>query len=1020
MHTIRNKYAFQIILTAILNCLLLHDLTGQSYIITHYTSKDGLANDNVRDKIADSSGFLWMATWDGLTRYDGTEFHNYYHNPGDSSTIPYFSVNRVVIDAKDNLWVAADNGQVSMLNRATDKFTTIGSLDSHSLQGLVNFESGPDGCLYFVLASEVLIYDPATGKSSSFGWSGENADSLDLLFARYLIIFDREKHIWLAGDKILEIELLADKDGRTGKAMISSINRVERKAGRVGTFFDQTGYSRMTYDRSGRMLLASRTGLFLYEKDSKLFREYSDSVEKISFADTLPVIYFDRGKGLNIWLPESDSVMTIPSDECGLPMVMYTHDPSLIWISYLTVGGTPAGICKIIITPYSFTIIDPFPEKNNPLNVFGIIEDSHKGLWIAARDRNYLIRIDSDGSASRINTLTDSDINRLWHPRSFLSDTNGLWIGYYLRDLLYYDLRTGQLRKYYSGREVHTTCFNGNGKILIGDRGIIRFDPVSGNSERLLSLSDSMGIYTFYLDGNILWGGCNYSLLLKYDVSTGCHEFIRLTEGITNIENICPGTDGELWLALLGSGVCRYNPATGSKTFYTTATGLSNNTTYSILRDRPGNFWVSTNDGISVINQLNGQIRSYGSNDGLMIHEFNSDAAFASDDGMFYFGGVGGVVRFSPEQVLRSQTSNTQNNILITSLDVSGTRRILTEPVYKADTILFGKGEDDFHISFIVPEYRYPEKIKYRYRLGDESESWNLTDYTNRNIAFSNLEPGWHKLEIQATGADGSWTRSRKVAIYVRPFFYQTIFFRIAAPMTVTLLLSLLAYFLFAQFRQKEKQKREALRHQALRGQMNPHFIFNALNSINYFISRNDRLSANRYIADFSKLIRTALTNLNEEFVRLSTELESIEDYLKIEHLRFGDRFDYSITVGREIVPGSITVSPGLIQPFIENAIWHGIMGLEGRKGLISLTFSMRNKTLVCTIDDDGIGRTRSEAMKDGNSGKKSRGIELARERLGIINNLQSASCQIRISDLYPDRKDTGTHVEIEMPVQQL
>jgi two-component sensor histidine kinase len=94
-------------------------------------------------------------------------------------------------------------------------------------------------------------------------------------------------------------------------------------------------------------------------------------------------------------------------------------------------------------------------------------------------------------------------------------------------------------------------------------------------------------------------------------------------------------------------------------------------------------------------------------------------------------------------------------------------------------------------------------------------------------------------------------------------------------------------------------------------------------------------------------------------------------------------------------------------------------MGLAGRKGMITVRLSMQNKTLVCTVDDDGIGRARSEAMKESNSSKQSRGIALAMERLKIINNLQSASCQIRISDLYPDRKDTGTHVEIEMPVQQ-
>jgi len=235
----------------------------------------------------------------------------------------------------------------------------------------------------------------------------------------------------------------------------------------------------------------------------------------------------------------------------------------------------------------------------------------------------------------------------------------------------------------------------------------------------------------------------------------------------------------------------------------------------------------------------------------------------------------------------------------------------------------------------------------------------------------------------------------------------------------VLLLLFMAIVAVFINYRNREIQKREVLRHQALRGQMNPHFIFNALNSINYFISRNDRLSANRYISDFSKLIRTTLSNMNEEFVKLSIELGSLEEYLKIEHLRFGDRFDYVISIDPQITAETVNVSPGLVQPFIENAIWHGIMGLDERKGMIRVIFSLKEKTIVCTVEDDGIGRKRSEAMKDVNNTKKSRGIELAMERMRIINNIHLTGYQIRITDLYPERKDTGTRVEIEIPVQK-
>jgi hypothetical protein len=567
---------------------------------------------------------------------------------------------------------------------------------------------------------------------------------------------------------------------------------------------------------------------------------------------------------------------------------------------------------------------------------------------------------------------------------------------------------------------VHTISFDCNGNILVGDRGITRYYPVNRKIERLLSVRDTMSVFTFYRDNNILWTGCSRQILIKYDLDNNKYEFIKVARGLSNIEAICPGTDGELWLALLGGGVCRYNPETGLSTFYTTSSGLSNNTTYSILKDRQNNMWVSTNNGISVINPDNGLIRSFGPNDGLTIHEFNSDAGYETSDGMFNFGGIGGLVRFKPEQLLNAHSVEKQNKILITELEISAVERHLDKAVYKADTIVLDKGNDNFHISFVIPEFRYPEKIRYRYMLKGVTSQWSYTDHNDRNISYSNLKPGWYDLEIQATDVDGSWANTRKLTIHVQPYFYQTKLFRIALTLTLLLLLSLFTYILVIQYRKKERQKRDELRHQALRGQMNPHFIFNALNSINYFISRNDRLSANRYIADFSKLIRTVLTNMNEEFVRLSNEIGSIEEYLMIEHLRFGDRFDYIISIDPQIIPETINVSPGLVQPFIENAIWHGIMGLEGRKGTIKVIFSMKDKTLICTIDDDGIGRKRSEVIKDAASNKESRGIAIAMERLRIVNNLQSTSYQIRITDLYPERSESGTRVEIEMPVQKV
>lgn len=991
-------------------------LSAQGYVITHYDAKDGIGNDNVRTIVADSSGFIWMATWDGLTRYDGTDFVNYFHDPADSTSLPYFSVNHIVIDRDDNLWISTDNGLLARFNRATEEFILVRSLGGVLPDDLIHFRQGPDGYIWFLLGKGLLRYYPATAETIFYPWKASR-EGLSPIPYGYRLTFGKNGDPWLVGVDV--VEAATGRDEATGEyfAELKKTYRLERLPGRVGTFFSNAGRASIVSDSEENIWLASLTGLFMLDREKGLFREYGGNFGKISFNENQPVVFYNHESGLQIVKPGIDSPVTIPGTICALPTSYFFHDNAMLWLSHSLEGATPSGVIKIVFTPSEFRHINPFPLESSELNVFGIIQDANGGLWIAARDRNYLIRTDSTGHSERINILNDTELTELWHPRSFLADSSAIWIGYYFNKLVRYDLATGRLEEHNPARWVHTTCYDKDGKILIADSGIVRYDPLTRHTTRLLSIGDSITLFTFHRQDNILWAGGSHSQLLRYDLSTGEHEAIRIIRGTTNIEDICDGGNGILWLATLGSGVCRYDTSTGEKFFYTTASGLSNNTTYSVLRDQQGNIWVSTNNGLSVINPISGLIRSLGQNDGLMINEFNSDASLTTREGKFLFGGVGGAVEFDPEDVIRERQNISHRKILILKLDVSAIRRVLERPVYKTDTVILKRGEDNFHISFVVPEYRHPHMIRYRYRLDGEGEQWNYTDHKDRNINYSSLRPGWHNLEIEATDLNGSWSSSRNLNIKLNPYFYQTKAFKVITPLLILFLISVMGWVILRQLNQRARQNMDMLRHQALRGQMNPHFIFNALNSINYYISNNDRLSANRYIADFSKLIRTVLNNMNEDFVRLSVEMGALEDYLKIEHLRFGDKFDYAIETEPGLQTDAIRVSPGIVQPFVENAIWHGIMGLTGRKGMIRIDLRMRENVLVCTVTDDGVGRARSESMKDKSLPKKSRGIALATERMKIMNSLLVTNRKISITDLYPDQLETGTVVEIEMPV---
>jgi sensor histidine kinase YesM len=208
---------------------------------------------------------------------------------------------------------------------------------------------------------------------------------------------------------------------------------------------------------------------------------------------------------------------------------------------------------------------------------------------------------------------------------------------------------------------------------------------------------------------------------------------------------------------------------------------------------------------------------------------------------------------------------------------------------------------------------------------------------------------------------------------------------------------------------------------QALRAQMNPHFIFNCLSSINRFILKNETEAASNYLTNFSRLIRTVLTNSKKSFISLEDELEMLRLYLEMEKLRFKDSFDYSITFINSIDDGNVFLPPLLLQPFAENAIWHGLMHKEGQ-GKLEFELSIDDKILTCAISDNGIGRNKAAALKSKSAEKqKSLGLQITKERLALLNEEFAHESFLQIDDLFDNGgKPSGTRVTLKMNYKTL
>jgi hypothetical protein len=212
------------------------------------------------------------------------------------------------------------------------------------------------------------------------------------------------------------------------------------------------------------------------------------------------------------------------------------------------------------------------------------------------------------------------------------------------------------------------------------------------------------------------------------------------------------------------------------------------------------------------------------------------------------------------------------------------------------------------------------------------------------------------------------------------------------------------------------QQKASELEMQALRSQMNPHFIFNCLSSINRFILKNEVDAASDYLTRFSRLIRMVLINSQQSLISLEDELEMLRLYLDMERLRFKNAFDYNIIFTNRIDVGSVYIPPLLLQPFCENAIWHGLMHKE-EKGHLDVALSMEGESLYCSIADDGIGRKKAGEMKSKSVEKdKSLGLKITAERLALLNGNKGTSTFYKINDLLnEDGTVVGTRVDLKI-----
>jgi ligand-binding sensor domain-containing protein len=448
--------------------------------------------------------------------------------------------------------------------------------------------------------------------------------------------------------------------------------------------------------------------------------------------------------------------------------------------------------------------------------------------------------------------------------------------------------------------------------------------------------------------------------------------------------------------------------------------GLVTNNPADICMDRDGNIWLATPYGLSRYDGQNKKLRTFYQTDGLLSNVILDVELIDTAQNILFVSTDRGLCLFEPDKIGKAPEAGPT---FITSIKVSENEIQLPED----GKIEVQYSQNDLRIEFTGLNFSSNIHQWYQYSMEADGKPADWKDTGDDNfVNFLNLAPGHYVFQARTANNDGIWgSAAATLHVVIYPPWWLTWTFQLS----LLAVLAVLIWWLYqrqikrAEAREAEKarvqQQLAELEMRALRAQMNPHFVFNALNSVQNFILKNDTREASRYLTKFARLMRLILENSELPLVPLAREIELLRYYIELEALRFNQRFSVDIQIDPGLHAESIAIPGMLIQPHIENAIWHGLMHKDG-PGKLLLSFEKSgDDTLICVIEDNGVGRDNASMIeKNRVKHHRSTGLSNIRNRLDLLN----AELKNDISFAFQDLKDaqgnaTGTRVIVRIPL---
>jgi ligand-binding sensor domain-containing protein len=1048
--------------------------TAVQYRSVNWGINEGLSQATVGAILKDINGFLWIGTSYGLNRFDGGGFKKYYADKArKNKTIIGNVVNSLIEDSQHNIWIGTDRG-ISCHDTRADTFRNISS--QHLGEDIIPFWATSDEVFCWIGQRMLIAYNIRTlqsrilaritiedtvgfGASNQYaifdassnsvwlqrGFRGTAGGLLQLSLADgkrnkfdwpcFLNIpnhshrsegmhYDHKRNsIWICSPDGLVEFTLADKRFHNIEAQDKFAKRKD--------FWQWAG---IDIDTAGRVWMSTvPAGMMIYDPDNRslslLFP--NDSVQQQNVSDQNIFLYCDKegmtwsgyftDKGLYQVIPYSPAVKLYTADARQAHGLASNEvagciraNDGMIWM------GSPGGIT--VFDPHTgffdFIVIKNLPgisqDKNSFILVLNVDTVNKRG-WIYC-----------DGS------YFEMDINTRKCKRVLYEDSNGKKSTF---DSVLAHHPANRYPFAYKNTLMFLASLPNHQEILWvnGDdavaRKIVSFPGGPINTEDLTSICTN--------DEDLLFVK-RRSAATNLTYVRRNNNWTLMPTPLDSVEwsRICYNKQDQTYWVIEETQLTHFDKNFRVIRHYSGEDGMPGLQIHGVIVDNNRNAWFNTDHSIFQLNTKTGTITALAEKDGLPPGNYGYLRGDKDDAGDIYFeSGIGGFYRLSPRKYVFSAST-----VYFESFKISQQIFPLSASINQMNELSLKYFENNIDIETGIIDYYSKGKGHIRYKLVAEGKNsgWQYAP-ANYTIRYEGLPPGQYKLILQSSNASNEFNGPEKVlSIIIHPAFWQTWWFRIlAAVFALSIFYLVIRYRTRQRFRLqlertgKEKQIAELgqrsaelqrqkieVEMQALRAQMNPHFIFNSLNSINRFILQNERLQASEYLIKFSKLVRMILENSQQPLISLESELKALDLYLEMESLRFNHRFDYKISIPRDLDVEVLKVPPLIIQPYVENAIWHGLMHKEER-GQLGVSAWEDNGHVYLKVTDNGIGRKKASELASKSATKhKSVGLRITKERIAMLEKSNGTESPVQFKDLEnTDGSAAGTEVTIKLPV---